>query len=86
MNIIENVLLVLDQALNLNGQAKTFDSDTLLVGALPELDSMAAVSLITGLESHFGLTFCDEALNGAAFATVGSLCHLVAHALSQQDR
>lgn len=85
MNILENVLRVLDEALNLNGRALTFSPKTPLMGALPELDSMAAISLITGLESHFGFTFRDEALSGSAFATVGSLCDLVAEAMSQQD-
>lgn len=84
MNIIENVLHVLDEALNLNGRALTFSRTTPLMGALPELDSMAAISLITGLESQFGFTFRNEELNGAAFATVGSLCDLVTEAMSQQ--
>ena len=85
MNLIENVLLVLDDALALNGRAKIFGPETALIGALPELDSMAAVSLITGLENHFGLTFRDEDLGATAFATVGTLCDLVALTLVQQQ-
>lgn len=85
MNLTENVLRVLDDALGLNGRAQTFKPETALMGALPELDSMAAVSLITGLENHFGLAFHDEDISGSAFATVRSLCDLVAHTLAQQD-
>ena len=85
MNLIENVLSVLDSALALNGKTQNFGRETMLMGSLPELDSMAAVNLITGLESHFGLTFQDADLSGSAFETVGSLCDLVNHALSQQD-
>lgn len=85
MKLIENVLHVLDSALSLNGRAQNFGRDTALMGSLPELDSMAALNLITGIESHFGLTFRDEDLSESAFATVGSLCDLVAQALSQQD-
>lgn len=85
MNLIENVLRVLDNALGLDGRTQNFGRDTVLMGSLPELDSMGAVSLITDLESHFGLTFQDEDLDGSAFATVESLCDLVTRALSQQD-
>lgn len=85
MNLIENVLSVIDSALHLQGRTSNFNSNTALLGALPELDSMAAVSLITALENHFGITFQDEAISGAAFSTVGSLCDLVAETLAQQD-
>lgn len=84
MNLLENVLDVLDNALYLQGRTSKFSRDTALLGALPELDSMAAVSLITELESHFGINFQDEAISGAAFSTVGSLCDLVAETLAQQ--
>lgn len=86
MKILENVLCILDEVLSLNGRAvSTFDRKTPLIGALPELDSMAAVGLINELENHFGLTFQDEELSGAAFANVGSLCDLVTCTLSRQD-
>ena len=78
------MLRILDDALGLNGRAQTFGPETALMGALPELDSMSVVSLITGLENHFGIAFRDEDLNGSAFATVRSLCDLVAKALAQQ--
>ena len=84
MNLLENVLHVLDNALYLEGKTADFDKSTPLLGALPELDSMAAVGLITSLESHFGIIFLDEAISGAAFSTVGSLCDLVAETLAQQ--
>ena len=85
MNLTEQVLHVLDGALHLQGRATSFTRETPLLGALPELDSMAVLALITGLENHFGITFSDEDLHGAVFATVGSLCDLVDQALAQQD-
>ena len=85
MNLTEQVLRVLDDALHLQGRALGFDRDTPLLGALPELDSMAVLALITGLENHFGITFCDDDLHGAVFATVGSLCDLVGQVLAEQD-
>jgi len=77
MDLMKHVLKVLDDALHLQGQALNFDVNTPLLGSLPELDSMAAVALITGLENHFGVTFDEADLNADTFASVGSLCRLV---------
>ncbi|HEY9207776.1 MAG TPA: acyl carrier protein [Acidovorax sp.] len=85
MNLTEQVLSVLDGALHLQGRAAGFTRDTPLLGALPELDSMAVLALITGLENHFGITFNDDDVNGSVFATVGSLSDLVEQALARHD-
>ena len=85
MNLNDTVLRVLDDALNLKGRALAFDRSTPLLGALPELDSMAVLALITGLENHFGIAFQDDQLDGAAFATVGSVTALVEQALADAD-
>lgn len=84
MTVTDHILRVLDEALNLQGRALAFTPDTDLLGALPELDSMAVLALITGLENHFGIAFSDEDLNGSVFATVGSLNELVEQALASQ--
>ena len=62
MHLSEQILRILDEALGLQGKAQSFDRDTALLGALPELDSMAVLALITGLENHFGITFDDDDL------------------------
>lgn len=82
MNVYEQVLRVLDDALSLQGRSVAFDRGTPLLGALPELDSMAVLALIGGLEDHFGIAFSDEVLNADVFATVGTLTDLVEQHLS----
>ena len=77
MPVLQDVLHVLDHALQLQGRAHTFDSGTPLLGALPEMDSMAVLAVLTGLEDHFGVAFDDADIQGDVFATVGSLCALV---------
>lgn len=77
MNARADVLKVLDETLSLKGRAAGFADDTPLLGALPELDSMAVVSLITALEERFGFTVEDDEIGGATFATVGSLVDFV---------
>ena len=77
MDITKEVLRVLDEVLSLQGRSATFTRDTPLLGAIPELDSMAVVTLITTLEEQFGLTVDDDDIDGATFATVGSLADFV---------
>ena len=86
MNLTEQVLHVLDGALHLQGRATSFTRETPLLGALPELDSMAVLALLTGLENHFGVTFSDDEIHGSVFATVGSLSDLVEQTLARQDK
>lgn len=73
MNIEQEVLVILDEAMSLKGRALGFSRDTVLLGALPELDSMAVLAIISGLEARLGLTIDDDDIDGAAFATVGTL-------------
>ena len=77
MDITPQVLLVLDEVLSLNGRTSQFTRDTHLLGAIPELDSMAVVNVITALEEHFGISVADDEIGAATFATLGSLSAFV---------
>lgn len=82
MNVTHEVIRVLDEVLSLGGRSAAFTSDTPLLGAIPELDSMAVVTLITTLEEQFGLVVDDDDIDGATFATVGSLADFVSSKLA----
>ncbi len=73
MNIEGEILHVLDEVLSLGGRGMRFSRDTRLLGALPELDSMAVVSVITALEERFGISVDDREIDSRTFETVGSL-------------
>ena len=73
MDLKQDVLRVLDEVLGLKGRSAAFTAETALLGAIPELDSMGVVSLITRLEEQFGITVDDDDIDGDTFATVGSL-------------
>lgn len=77
MNTKKEILALLDEILCLNGRAASFSEQTPLLGAIPELDSMAVLALITALEERFGLTVADDEIDGSTFATLGSLIHYV---------
>ena len=82
MNVVQEVIRLLDEVLSLDGRSSAFTRDTPLLGAIPELDSMAVVTLITGLETHFGLVVDDDDIDGSTFATVGSLADFVTEKLA----
>jgi len=73
----KQILAILDEVLSLRGRAASFDSSTPLLGALPELDSMAVVALINMLEERFGFTVEDDEIDGATFETVATLVAFV---------
>ena len=77
MNTQKEVLSLLDEVLSLKGRAEGFSLNTPLLGAIPELDSMAVVSLITRFEERFGFSIDDDDIEGSTFATVGSLVEFV---------
>ena len=71
------VLRILDEVLSLGGRAMEFNVHAPLLGAIPELDSMAVVTLITTLEDRFGISVDDDEISGDVFASVRSLCTFV---------
>ena len=78
MNIEAQVRRVLDEVLSLGGRSTSFQRETRLLGAVPELDSMAVVSLITAIEERFGISIGDDEIDGSAFETFGTLTDFVA--------
>ena len=82
MDVLKEVNRVLDEVLSLGGRSAAFTRDTALLGAIPELDSMAVVTLITTLEDRFGITVDDDDIEGSTFASVGTLADFVSAKLA----
>lgn len=76
-NVLGDVLRLLDDVLGLDGRARAFTPETPLLGAVPELDSMAVVGLLTALEERFGISIADDEIDGSVFASVGSFTRFV---------
>ncbi len=68
---------MLADVLNLDGRAKALTASSPLMGALPELDSMAVATLIAAIEDQFAIAFEDDDLTEETFATFGSLASVV---------
>ena len=77
MDTTREVIAVLQNVLGLKERANKLIRDTPLLGAIPELDSMAVASVLTSLEERFGFMISDDEIDGSAFATVGTLADFV---------
>jgi acyl carrier protein len=75
--MIEDVRALLGRALQLGERAGGLRAETPLLGNLPELDSMAVVTVITALEDHYGFVVEDDEISAETFATLGSLATFV---------
>jgi acyl carrier protein len=77
VQVDSEVLTILEHVLNLRGRSRSFTLQSPLLGSVPELDSMAVVSVITALEERFGFAVDDDEIDGSTFATVGALASFV---------
>lgn len=75
--VIDDVKMLVGNVLQLGARTESLEASTELLGAFPELDSMAVINVITALEEHFGFTVDDDEIGSATFATLGSLTTFV---------
>lgn len=80
MQHLEEVRSILSTTLGLGQQQ--LDADSILLGSVPELDSMAVIGLIAALETHFGIEVADDEIHAQHFATLGSLTAFVCDKLA----
>ena len=76
-DVITTVREVLVSALDLKQQPNDLLADTALLGALPELDSLGVLALVTDLEERFGIRVDDDEFGAELFETVGTLTKFV---------
>jgi len=65
---------ILRDVLNVDGMLRRGSA---LLGAVPELDSIAVTNIIAALEDRFDFVVEEDEINGATFATLGSLVDFV---------
>ena len=77
MSTIEEVRGVLKDSLQLAERAAGLQENSGLLGELPELDSMAVVTIIMALEDRYGFMVDDDEISAETFETLGSLARFV---------
>lgn len=74
---VRQITLLLGEVLQLGDRVDGLDGETPLLGGIPELDSMAVVTVITTIEERFDITVEDDEVSAELFETIGSLAAYV---------
>ena len=74
---LEGVKGIVVTTLGIEDRASTLTASSPLFGAVPELDSLGVLEVVTNLESHFAITIDDVEFSGEIFVTLGSLAEFV---------
>lgn len=81
MHSLEEVRNIVSDTLGLGERGAALTVDSPLLGAIPELDSMAVINLITALEEQYGFSIADDEISAEVFETLGSLSAFVGRKL-----
>lgn len=74
---------ILRDNLQLGDRAKNIGRDTALMGAIPEFNSIAVVSLIADIETRLSCSIADDEIHADIFKTAGSFADFIASKSSQ---
>lgn len=72
MSLVNEIKTILQEALQLD-EVSSWQENTELLGAVPEFDSMAIVTVLTLVEDHFGIMIEDDEVTAEAFETLATL-------------
>ncbi len=77
MDTTARLKTILRDALNLGERAGALSASSPLLGAIPEFDSMAVVTVLTMIEEEFGISISDDEVSAEIFETLGHLATYV---------
>lgn len=77
MTTVERLKGILRAALHLDHRADALSASSGLLGAIPEFDSMAVVTVLTMIEDEFGIAIGDDEVSADVFETLGTLATFV---------
>ena len=75
--MVDDIRQILKDTLQLGARADKLTADSPLLGAIPEFDSMAVVTVLTMVEEEFGIAIDDDEVSADVFETVGRLARFV---------
>jgi acyl carrier protein len=74
---LDEIKALVAETLGIEDRLGSMDASTPLLGALPELDSMAVVELVTQIETRFDFEIDDADFTADVFETLGTLTAFV---------
>lgn len=80
--MIDEIKEILRDTLQLGDRADSLEASSPLLGAIPEFDSMAVVTVLTMVEEEYGVEIDDDEVSADIFETVGTLADFVKRKVS----
>lgn len=77
---------ILAETLGLDERLNSMGPDTILLGNIPELDSVAVVTIILALEKKFSFSIKDDEISAKTFETLGTLVEFVEKKLADKNK
>lgn len=77
---------ILADTLGLGNRIDAIEPNTNLLGNIPELDSVAVVTIILALEKKFSITIKDDEISAKTFATLGTLVDFVEQKIANHEK
>jgi len=71
--MLEETRRILIEALQLGSRGEALTTESPILGAIPEFDSMAVVTVLTIMEEKFGVEIDDAEISAEIFETLGTL-------------
>ncbi|TXI16469.1 MAG: acyl carrier protein [Nitrosomonas sp.] len=81
MNTAIKIKKILADILGLDERINFMTTNTVLLGNIPELDSVAVVAIILELEKKFSISIHDDEISAQTFQTLGTLINFVENKL-----
>jgi len=83
MSVQNEVINVLVEVLQLGDQSQQLNENSQLLGAIPEFDSMAVVSVLTRLEEDYGFFIDDDEIDADTFESIGTLTNFIEQKINE---
>lgn len=77
ISLLQEIKILLAETLQLD-DAQGWQMETQMLGAVPEFDSMAVVTVLTQLEENYDIMIEHDEISADVFETLGSLIAFVA--------
>ena len=82
MSLVNEVKQIIADVLQIGDRVDAYNESTPLLGAIPEFDSMAVVTVITAIEDNYGIAVDDDEVDAETFETIGTLAAFVENKLN----
>ncbi|PXW85436.1 acyl carrier protein [Nitrosomonas sp. Nm84] len=86
MDYTTEIKTILSDILGLGERCDSITADTSLLGNIPELDSVAVVTIILALEKEFSISINDDEISAQTFQTLGTLVNFVEKKVTLENR